>query len=118
MVQHPDMPPVSPGKWLLNNVFWTVVCVGGWLLVNTVVLAEPYDRKTPDEPLLFLGFVIAHSLVWWRALPGLRAVEEGSTLEMIAFTWQVALVAFQLVWLGIMLLILAAPLFYEPYSFQ
>ena len=81
-------------------------------------MTAPYDSRTPNEPLIFLGFVIGHSLVWWKALPGLNSVEnEGYTLEMIAFVWLVGLVAFQLFWLGIMLLIFIAPLGYEPYSF-
>lgn len=94
------------------------MCVGGWLLVNTVVLTEPDDRKTPGEPLFFLCFAVAYSLVWWRALPGLRTDEKGSALEMIAFTWQVVLVAFQLFWLAAMLMILITPLFCDPYPLQ
>ena len=108
----------TPGAWLLNSMAWTVACVGGWLLINTVVLTEPYDSRTPSEPLFFLGFVVSHSLVWWRALPGLSPVKnQSSTLGMIAFTWQVGLVAFQIIWLAIMLVVLNASLYYKPYPY-
>jgi hypothetical protein len=82
-------------------------------------MREPYDSKTPDEPLFFLGFVMSYLMVWWQALPGLGpGKNRGSTLEMVAFTWQIGLVVFQFIWLVIMLIIFTAPFFHEPYSLR
>ena len=104
---------------MLGSVCWTTVCVGGWLLIAVALLEVPYSQRTPDEPLIFLAFVVAHGLVWWRALPGLHRVKKDSSLlEMIAFMWLVALVILQLLWLGVMLLLLAAPFFYNPENFN
>jgi len=114
-MNNPFSQPHTPGQWLLSSVCWVAVLVGGWLLVAVWILDVPYNEKTPDEPLFFLSFFVAHGLLWWKALPGLKASEkEGSWLEIIAFSWQVGLVAFQLLWLGLLLLCLSAPFFYNP----
>lgn len=114
-MRNPFAKPRTPGQWLLGSVCWTVACVGGWVLISTWVLEVPYDQKTPDEPLVFLSFIVAYGLMWWKALPDLKATEkDASWLEMLAFVWQVGLVAFQMLWLGIILLMLSAPFFYNP----
>jgi len=98
---------------------WALVIVGGWLLVSNWILEAPYNQKTPDEPLFFLSFAVAHGLLWWKALPGLHTVrKEGSWVEMLAFVWMVGLVIFQLLWLGLMSVLLAAPFFYNPENFN
>ena len=113
-MNNPFSQPYTPGRWLLRSVCWVAVLVGGWLLVSAWVLEVPYKEKIPDEPLFFLSFFVAHGLLWWKALPGLKASEKkGSWLEIIAFSWQVGLVAFQLLWLGLILLCLSAPSFYN-----
>jgi hypothetical protein len=38
--------------------------------------------------------------------------------EPLVFVWLVALVVLQLLWLGVMLLLLAAPFFYNPENFN
>lgn len=115
IMRNPFAKPYTPGQWLLGSVCWTVVCVGSWVLVSNWTLEVPYNQKTPDEPAIFLSFIVAYSFIWWKALPGLRATEtESSELQMLAFLWQVVLIAFQMIWLGLMLLLVAAPLFYNP----
>ena len=118
-MRNPFSPACTPGQWLLRSVCWVVVLVGGWLLASSWVLEEPYNQKTPAEPLFFLSFAVSHGLLWWKALPGLHAAKKDvSWLEMLAFLWLVGLVIFQLLWLGLMLLLLAAPFFYNTENFN
>ena len=114
-MHNPFAKPHTPGQWLLGSLCWTATCLGNWLAISAAVLEKPYHEKTPDEPLFFLGFAVAHGLLWWRAVPGLKATETGgSSLEMLAFAWLVRLVAFQLMSLIIELLTLTSVIFYEP----
>lgn len=118
-MRSPFSCPHTPGQWLLSSVCWAIVGIGSWLLSTAALIEVPYNQKTPDEPLVFLAFIVAHGLVWWKALPGLHRMEKNSSwLEMLAFVWQVLLAAFQLLWLGVMLLLLAAPFFYNPENFN
>jgi hypothetical protein len=72
------------------------------------VLEAPYNQKTPSGSLFFISLAVAHATIWWKAIPGLKAVEKGASwVEMLAFAWLVVLVAFQLIWLAIMLIMLA-----------
>jgi hypothetical protein len=72
------------------------------------VLEAPYNQKTPSGFMFFIGFAVAYATIWWKAIPGLKAVEKGTSwAEMLAFTWLVVLVVFQLMWLIIMLIMLA-----------
>lgn len=117
-MHNPFSQPHTAGQWLVRSVCWLVVLVGGGLLVSNWVLETPYRQKTPDEPLFFLSFAVAHGLLWWQALPGLRATsKEAAWLEVLAFVWLVGLVIFQLLGLALLLLLLAAPFFYNPETF-
>lgn len=111
--------PETTPQWLLGSVCWTVACVGGWLLLGKWVLDVPYNEKTPDEPLLFVGFVVASGLLWWKAIPGLAATKTtNSWLEILAFCWLCCLVLFQLIWLGLIWLLLLAPYLYNSENFN
>jgi hypothetical protein len=114
-MHNPFAKPETPGQWLLSSVLWAVGCCGIWLAISAIVLEAPYNQKTPSGPVFFISFAAAYSMIWWKAIPGLKAVETGaSLLEMFAFIWQIVLIAFQLIWLIIMLVLLISPWFYDP----
>lgn len=118
-MRNPFAKAHSPGQWLLGSLCWTMVCLISWLAIGAAVLEKPYDQKTPDEPWFFVSFAVMHGLLWWRAVPGLRATEtDASSLEMLAFVWLVGLIAFQLISLAVMLLTLASVIFYEPVNWN
>ena len=114
-MRNPFAKPHTPGQWLPGSVCWTVACVGGWLLLGKWALDVPYKQKTPDEPLLFVGFFVAYGLLWWKGVAGLRINPSNSDWSQIAaYCWLCILTLFQLLWLGIVLLMLTAPYFYNP----
>ena len=111
----PFAKPHTLGQWLLGSVCWTLSCVGGWIAISAMVLEAPYDQKTPSGPLFSISFAIAYATMWWKAVPGLKAVENGASwFEILAFVWQMVLVAFQFIWLIGTLLAFASPFFYDP----
>jgi hypothetical protein len=110
-MHNPFAKPHTLAQWLLGSVCWTISCVAGWILSLQIILLLP--RSFALDLLGVGAFLLAHALIWGRAIAGgiafLRSpVTEVSGLELAGRTWRVLLYAFQIVTLlpGIILTLL------------
>lgn len=106
-MRNPFAQPRTTGQWLLGSVCWTVVCVGGWLLADHL-LVQGYP-VADDKLNLALGcFGLAHVLIWWRVVAKVKYVAANSIaadlLVVLAFLWWLVLLVFQLASLPLVLL--------------
>jgi hypothetical protein len=109
-MHNPFANPYTPGQWLLSSVCWTVVCVGGWLAFNYTqgfLLQELGVPTGLDFVLAFVSFFLAQVMLWRHAVRGFKP--EAHTplkLKVFALLWRVGVFVFQLLWLGVGLLLL------------
>ena len=103
----------TTGEWLRSSLYWTGSCLGTWWLGCVVIFTLfPRPEANVFPCFFFVGFCVAHGLIWWQAVAGGRAVirhdEQHSTFSctrLAANLWLVTLILFQLACLlGLVLL--------------
>jgi hypothetical protein len=109
-------PPQTPGQWLLSSMGWTANCLLGAWLVNQLAYsnfwdssgAGTYDIKAAAV-LAFSSGCVAHS--GSSAVIG-QAKKRGSFswITLVAEVWQGVLSCFQLICIGLLVLLLLATL--------
>lgn len=102
-MSNPFLRPVTVSQWLRSSLCWTGACLVGalaWLVLPEVLPVSLAGFAALGTPL---GFVVAHLLIWQRAVRGGRAIirhdEEQhafSSLRLVANLWLVVLTLFQL----------------------
>jgi hypothetical protein len=102
---------LTPGQWLARSFGWTMSCIGGWLLLNSLVLVSSPHIMPPYNALAFGVMIssaaIAHMLLWWKGFAGswLATPDEWLTETFIS-VWMAILGLFQLLTLLLLLGIL------------
>ena len=95
-----------PYGLLPDSWHWIAVVLYGLVLVPTLLTA-PWKRfQRPETVHVFLGSCVGLLLMWHittTQFPGLNYHYIGATLLTLMFGWQLALLAFSLVFLGMML---------------
>jgi len=95
-----------PYGLLPDSWHWIAVVLYGLVLVPTLLTA-PWKRfQRPETVHVFLGSCVGLLLMWHittTQFPGLNYHYIGATLLTLRFGWQLALLAFSLVFLGMML---------------
>ena len=95
-----------PYGLLPDSWHWIAVVLYGLVLVPTLLTA-PWKRfQRPETVHVFLGSCVGLLLMWHittTQFPGLNYHYIGATLLTLMFGWQLALLAFSVVFLGMML---------------
>lgn len=99
----------TPGQWLARSFGWAMGCLGGWLLLVSLLLSLPHlaaDYAGPVWTLVLGVSAAAHWLLWRKAWVGAwdgHLAAGGRLLEVAARCWLVALTFFQLASLYLLL---------------
>ncbi|MBF9142022.1 hypothetical protein [Hymenobacter properus] len=100
----------NPGQWLAQSIGWAMSCLGGWLLLSSLLLiVEDGSQHGAVLWMVILGAaVVAHASIWWKAFPGIWSwpANPGAWLQEAAVTaWAAVLTLAQV---AMLLLLLAA----------
>ncbi|MBD2724246.1 hypothetical protein [Hymenobacter armeniacus] len=110
MPHNPFAKPLTPEEWLLSSVCWTFLCIAGWAVLTWPFLLAslPYEYRTYEPTLLFLGFIGPYTLAWIKATPPKLAFESRFVLvEVCVALWTVTLFIVLMGWLLIALFLMA-----------
>ena len=119
-MRNPFLRPATVSQWLRSSLCWTGACLGGallgWLVLPRVL---PGDLGAlVATGVMPLSIVVAHILIWQRAVSGGRAIirydeehHDFSLTRVAANLWLVALTVFQLACLLVPILLLGLLLF-------
>ena len=101
---------LTPRQWLARSLGWVMSCLGGWLLLISLLLISlqniPSKHHTLIGGLFLSSAVIAHALLWWKAFAGIwlwPADSDEWLLEAATRVWVAVLALFQVVSLLLLL---------------
>ena len=103
--------PLTPAEWLRSSVGWTLGAIASWFMASSVLYKLLDTRELLGEVLLFGLAVVAHVLIWYKAVLSswdtVAAKTEPLWLNAVSAGWTFVLLFFQLACLGILFLLLA-----------
>ena len=94
---------LTAGQWLSQSIGWTVCCLGGWVVLTSILLClQVADNRhvMPIEALMLSSAVVAHLLICRQGFAGIWSwspAPSGWLSEVAVRVWVAVLTLFQLV---------------------
>lgn len=109
-MRNPFKKPLTPRQWLVSSICWTITTVLAWLVFNYLQACALQEMGVPtglDFTLAISSFCLAHIVLWQRVVRGPQlAVDIPSRLKAAMWLWRIGVATFQLLCLGVALLLL------------
>lgn len=110
VVRNPFKKPLTPRQWLVSSICWTITTVLAWLVFNYLQACALQEMGVPtglDFTLAIGSFCLAYIVLWQRVVRGPQLVVHAPiTLKVAMWLWRIGVATFQLLCLGVALLLL------------
>lgn len=106
----PSKKPLTPAEWLLHSVGWTLACLAGWFVLNTMLSKLPGISEVWADRIVLGTAAAAHLLIWYKAVLStwdtVAEQTEPVWLSLVSAGWTLVLLLFQLACLALLFVLL------------